>query len=127
MAIVSRTPSRNHRKKKPASRPGQADPARFRSDGQADEPAGPTRTADVYARYAEGHLSTKHLAELRKSGLTDRTICENELRTETDQHVLARLFNRAVEAKLCRGGLLFPYLDLHGKATGYARLKPNYP
>jgi hypothetical protein len=79
-------------------------------------------------------LCEKDLEDLRASGLTDQTIFQNELRTETDPVKLAEILNRLPERppkqikEFCRrGALLFPYRDLEGNVNCYARAKPHEP
>jgi hypothetical protein len=72
-------------------------------------------------------LSRNDLENLRASGLQDETILANGLRTETDSKKLAKLLNRDQTAWVCSGGLLFPYGNLAGEDTGFARIRPHCP
>jgi hypothetical protein len=67
------------------------------------------------------------LEDLRASGLTDETIRANLLRTEYDPGRLAKILNRGAGSDCCLGGLVFPYRDLGGKTTSFARVQPHVP
>jgi Domain of unknown function (DUF3854) len=76
------------------------------------------------------------LEDLKKSGLTDKTIRAADLYTVSpaDDTTLARLLNQLPEhppkevPEFCRfGGLVFPYRNLAGEVNGFARVKPHRP
>lgn len=76
----------------------------------------------------EPPVSGSDLANLRASGLTDRTILANGVRTEYDGAKLAAMLNRPRGSNLCLGsGLVFPYRDLAGTVNCFARVRPLMP
>jgi hypothetical protein len=73
-------------------------------------------------------------ADLESSGLTEETIRDNGLFTVTKKVDMASILNRLPDHRglqipeFCySGGLVFPYLDLDGADTGFARVKPHHP
>jgi hypothetical protein len=71
---------------------------------------------------------------LRDSGLLDSTVGANGIYTETDPTRLATLLNRRPDRPgqeiptFCwGGGMVFPYRDLDGNATGFVRVRPRTP
>jgi len=73
-------------------------------------------------------LLPQHLADLRKSGLTDATIQACGFYSETDPKKIAKLLKCSVAyAKRLGPCLVLPFFDLHGKPTNYVRLKPDNP
>ena len=64
----------------------------------------------------------KDLANLRESGLTDKTIRENGLYTTDDYEELKSTLNRLS----CHSGLVFPYRNLNGEINGYAVVRLTF-
>jgi len=73
-----------------------------------------------------GRLLPQHLADLRKSGLSDTTITACELYSlQTPASVLKVLRRkRGIDLGAC---LAIPFFDAAGKALAYVRLKPDKP
>jgi hypothetical protein len=73
-------------------------------------------------------LAPEHLADLRRSGLTDATIHAAEIRTELDASEVKRQLNWSGAAPIELGPcLVFPYFQSDGSRNGYVRLKPSRP
>ncbi len=73
-------------------------------------------------------LASDHLADLRKSGLTDKTIRAAGLYTERDARQVQKLLNWSGKAPKSLGPcLVFPYVHPDGTRNGYVRLKPSKP
>jgi hypothetical protein len=71
-------------------------------------------------------LFPAHLADLRRSGLTDATIESAGIRSEHDRRKLAAMFNRKSWSQQLGSALLFPYRDADG-TTVLVRGKPDRP
>lgn len=71
-------------------------------------------------------LHPNHLADLRRSGLTDATIKAAGLRSESDCVKLAGIINAEFYKKSMGSALVFPYFDANGQ-NGYSRIKPDRP
>lgn len=67
-----------------------------------------------------------HLAELRSSGLTDKTIRDNRIYSESDRRKLAAITNRKDWPLKLGNGLVFPITDASG-AIATHRVKPERP
>ena len=72
-------------------------------------------------------LTSRHLAELRDSGLTDETIATAGLRSLDNPVEIARLLHWDRAAKRLGSCLIFPYHSLSGEYTGLSRIKPGHP
>lgn len=71
-------------------------------------------------------LLPHHLAELRRSGLSDATIKAAGIRSETKPERIAALLDcRKFPAK-CAPAIVFQFRDAEGR-NGYARCKPDHP
>src|SRR5262245_1190883 len=73
------------------------------------------------------HLTSAHLADLRKSGLSDPTIAAACLHTESDPQRIAVALHwkgPAANLGLC---LAFPFFNAAGKQIAYTRFKPDQP
>jgi hypothetical protein len=68
-----------------------------------------------------------HLEELRGSGLSDHTIREAGLYSETRPEEIAKLLNWEGTPAAYGPCLVFSYFDSKGQPTGYHCLKPSYP
>ena len=67
-----------------------------------------------------------HLAELRRSGLTDDTIRAAGIHSETQPVNLATLLDwKKFPSKSCPA-IVFPFIDAEGR-NGYSRIKPDRP
>lgn len=71
-------------------------------------------------------ISPTHLAELYASGITDETIRNAFIHTETDPGKIAALLHWKYAAKLGKC-LVFPFFDALGNRDTYAMLKPSVP
>ena len=79
---------------------------------------------------AAGRLLDQHLADLRKSGLSDAQAAACGFYSECDPHkVVALLGNYLRTASAAKLGacLVIPYHGPDGAPAGYARLKPDKP
>lgn len=75
-------------------------------------------------------LAPQHLADLRKSGLTDEQIAACGFYSESDPHKVAALLGDYLSTKTAAkygACLVIPYCGPDGAPTGYARLKPDKP
>src|SRR5687768_9227765 len=73
-------------------------------------------------------LLPQHLADLRRSELTDETIRGNGLYSTEDVQWIATAFRMRAQAAAGLGPcLVITYHDAAGRDTGYSRLKPDYP
>ena len=79
-------------------------------------------------------LSARHLADLRKSGLTEETIRISQAFTESDPVRIAVMLRWCDEAtgeprpaKGLGSCLVFPFLNVAGDALNYYRIKPDKP
>jgi putative DNA primase/helicase len=84
-------------------------------------------TPDSGSNGTGGGLLPRHLQELRASGLTDDTIRAACIYSVTDPAEIARLLNWKKPPSGFGACLVFPYLDLDGKPTGYVAIKPDRP
>lgn len=71
-------------------------------------------------------LLPQHLADLRKSGLTDATIRAAGIRSEFSLAAVKALLDTKQFAQRCLPVMVFPYVDADGK-NGYCRIKPDHP
>src|SRR4051794_10170881 len=81
----------------------------------------------VAAFASNGHATTifpSHLAELRASGLTDKTIRDAAIYSEADRRKLAAIVNRKSWSAKLGSALVFPYHDSTGAVVLY-RVKPE--
>ena len=85
---------------------------------------GPARV-DAAVDHVPG-LLPQHLADLRKSGLTDDTIRAAEIVSEFDVTRVKALLDTKQFAQRCLPVLVFPYKDAEGR-NGYCRVKPDHP
>jgi hypothetical protein len=86
---------------------------------------------------AELPLWSRHLDELRASGLTDDSIRANGLHTSYDKVEVAEILNQLPDGagkqipEFCGmggiAGLIFPYRNLAGEVNCFARVKPCFP
>lgn len=72
-------------------------------------------------------LLPHHREELRKSGLTDATIDATGIYSETDPVEIARLLNWSRPVRNCGAALVFPFFNLDGTPSGFARVKLDKP
>ncbi len=73
-------------------------------------------------------LSARHMADLRKSGLTDDAIRAGGFQTRAGYDVTDLLgWDRERGVTSLGPALVIPYRDASGKFTGYVRLKPDNP
>jgi Domain of unknown function (DUF3854)/Protein of unknown function (DUF3987) len=73
------------------------------------------------------HLYPQHRAELLESGLTQATIDDAGLYTESDPAVIARLLGWSGSASSLGPCLAFQFRDHKGNVNGYTRFKPDCP
>ena len=71
-------------------------------------------------------LLPHHLADLRRSGLTDETIVAAAIRSEQCHQRLAGILNRKSWSRKCGGAMVFPFVDDSG-AVVLQRVKPDNP
>ena len=71
-------------------------------------------------------LLPQHLADLRKSGLTDATIKAAGIVSEFSLMKVKALLDTKQFAQRCLPVLVFPYKDAEGR-NGYCRIKPDHP
>lgn len=71
-------------------------------------------------------LLPHHLAELRASGLSDATIREAGIYSETKPERLAVLLNAKKPPRRLAPALVLPFIEPEGR-NGYARIKPDTP
>jgi hypothetical protein len=74
-----------------------------------------------------GHLLPQHLADLRKSGLSDETILAARFTSVVDPAAISSILNWRRPATLLGPCLKIPFLGPDGEPSGYARLKPDKP
>jgi putative DNA primase/helicase len=72
-------------------------------------------------------LLPQHLADLRKSGLTDETIAACRFRSVADETEAGRILNWRGPARGLGPFLAIPFFDLDGKSNCFIRLKPDRP
>ncbi|MCG3138653.1 MAG: hypothetical protein HJJLKODD_02520 [Phycisphaerae bacterium] len=72
------------------------------------------------------NLLPHHLADLRKSGLTDETIAACGFYSESRYSELARIVNWSRWPKKMGHALIIPFIGMDG-SNGYYRLKPDNP
>ncbi len=68
-----------------------------------------------------------HLADLRKSGLSDTTIATCGFSSITSELEARAILRWQGSTSQLLPALCIPFLDRHGERTGFARLKPDYP
>ena len=71
-------------------------------------------------------LLRHHLAELRKSGLSNKTITAAGIYSEDDPQHLAELLNRVQVVKKLAPAIVYPFFGAKGQ-NGYSRIKPDTP
>ena len=76
---------------------------------------------------ASPHLLPQHLADLRKSGLSDAQITACGFYSEEDPADVAKLLNWKGSAATLGPCLCIPFAGPDGKATGHVRVKPDRP
>jgi len=75
-----------------------------------------------------GRLLPQHLADLRRSGLSDETIEVNGIYSEINPTVIARILNWSSPAKALGPCMVIPFADPStGKLNGFARIRPDNP
>ena len=97
-------------------------------------PPTPTLNAPVPARAAQAPsqeasppgILPHHLADLRRSGLSDATIVAAGIHSETDHRKLAGILNRKTWPRTWGCGLVFPFYDESGTVV-LNRIKPDNP
>jgi hypothetical protein len=73
-------------------------------------------------------LSDRHRDELHRLGISDTTIAENSIYTESDPAAVAELLNwSATRAGALRPVLVYPHYDQAGEPMGHAVVKPDSP
>lgn len=72
-------------------------------------------------------LDPHHLADLRKSGLSDETIIANQFRTERDLLKLAKDLNWKKYSPGMGTGLVIPFFASDGSLISFLRIKPTNP
>ena len=72
-------------------------------------------------------LTPAHLADLRRSDLSDNQIRACGFRTETDPKAVATLLGWTSPAKTLGPCLLIPFFGAAGEPLDYTRAKPNRP
>lgn len=75
----------------------------------------------------ERTVSSKHLENLRASGLTDETIKLANLYTEVDPSKLAKLVERTTWPRQCGNGLVFPFYYPTASDPHAYRIRPTTP
>lgn len=81
-------------------------------------------------RLGLARLQPRHLADLRKSGLSDDQIVACGFYSETDPHKIIDILGEHLSAKTVNqfgACLVIPYPDADGAPSGFARLKPDRP
>jgi hypothetical protein len=81
-------------------------------------------------RIGLARLQPQHLADLRKSGLSDDQIVACGFYTETDPHKISDIIGTHLSTKTVNqfgACLVIPYPDANGAPSGFARLKPDRP
>src|SRR5262249_34362777 len=87
-----------------------------------------TSSTEGNGRREGGYLLPQHLADLRKSGLSDATIRDCGFGSLTARGHVWRAFNWETDYMGQLGPCLAsPFFDAEGKPTGYCRLKPDKP
>lgn len=79
---------------------------------------------------AGSRLLPQHVADLRKSGLTDAQIEACGFYSATDPHTVVELLGNYMSTKSAAklgACLVIPYFGVDGTPTGFARLKPDKP
>ena len=71
-------------------------------------------------------LLDHHLAELRRSGLTDETIRVAGIHSEVEPAKLATILDWKRYPSKCCPAIVFPFTDADGR-NGYTRVKPDRP
>ena len=72
------------------------------------------------------NILPQHLADLRKSGLTDATITAAALFSETSVAKVKALLDTKAFSSRCLPCLVFPFTDAEGR-NGYCRIRPDHP
>lgn len=72
------------------------------------------------------NLMPHHLAELRASGLSDATISNARIYSETNYERIAALLNRRAFKKAQAPVIVFPFVEKDGNVS-YSRVKPDRP
>jgi putative DNA primase/helicase len=76
--------------------------------------------------HTQMNILPHHLADLRRSGLSDGTIATAGIYSETDHRKLAGILNRKTWSRKLGAGLVFPFHDEAG-AIVLQRIKPDNP
>ena len=71
-------------------------------------------------------LLDHHLAELRRSGLTDETILAAGIYSEVDTAKLSALLDWKKYPSKCAPAIVFPFTSADGH-NGYHRIRPDHP
>jgi hypothetical protein len=96
------------------------------TDGQHDALVTGDAPVPVLApTVARKPLLAHHREHLYASGLTDETIAEAEIYSETDPRKIQKLLNWNKPAHVLGACLVFPFRNLDGKLSGYARVRPD--
>jgi hypothetical protein len=72
-------------------------------------------------------LLDHHLADLRSSGLTDQTIEQSGIYSESDPDKIRRILNWNRSANELGSCCVYPYRKLNGELNGFAMVKPDSP
>lgn len=72
-------------------------------------------------------LLPQHLADLRRSGLSDETIRADGYYSETDPGDIARMLNWKGPARTLGPCLVIPFRKLDGTRNGFCRVRPDHP
>src|SRR5262245_10225104 len=81
-----------------------------------------------YSRAVSQRLSQPDLADLHRSGLTDRSIYWSGAYTTHDPSLVRQALHRVRDpSDASRGALVFVYYGADGRPDGYVRIKPRYP
>jgi len=93
------------------------------------EPDDTPPNSEQLARIVDSRLHVSHLADLRASGLSDRTIAVHEFRTLTDSAAIAKKLNWSGATGAAKLGpcLEIPFFGVEDNRTDFSRLKPLTP
>lgn len=72
-------------------------------------------------------LKPNHLEDLRKSGLSDETICASGLYSEGNLDALRKMLNSRIYQKRMGDALVFPFFSHNGERVEFSRVKPTSP
>ncbi len=68
-----------------------------------------------------------HLTDLRRSGLSDQTIRESGIYTNTDPNEISKILNWSRPAGNLTPAMVIPFRSLDGQFDGFARIRPDRP